>query len=180
MTPSEMPNSDDQQSQTILVKALIQNLEQEESVLNQTLDALLESRKALVDNDLDNFSRSLENQTAIANQADESRVKRSQILQDLAISLDKDAESLTLQTVAEALPAPECEWLMSCRDRLSKLTSEAQRLNGQNAVMVHQSVELTRQILTELTRDGVGGGDSYDATGARQDATGRSIIELGG
>ena len=84
-----------------------------------------------------------------------------------------------MQNVAEALPRKEAEQLMHSRDRMRRLSEQVVRINNQNAAMVQQSVELTRQVLAALTTDGTGG-NSYTATGTKQDAVGHSIFDVGG
>ncbi|MBW3539805.1 MAG: flagellar protein FlgN [Planctomycetes bacterium] len=174
-----MPTIAPRKAQAFSPQAFIDHMRQEEEVLSDTLVTLRDVRAALLKNDLDRFSRALERQVDITRTTEELREKRARLLQDFARSFDQEGEAITLRSVAEALPERESEWLFDCRDRLLEMAEEAQRLNSQNAAMVHQSVEITRQVLAALTTDGASG-ESYDSAGARQESVGHSLIEMGG
>ncbi len=155
------------------------HMQQEEATLTETLATLHETRKSLLDNNLKAFTDSVRHQAKAADTAAELRATRTQMMQVLSVSLDIPHAELTLKRIGQELPESAAQWIGQCRQRLRAMAEEAQRVNYQNALMIRQSVDLTRNVLSQLTKD-EDSGDTYNSAGAKQDPLGDPLIELGG
>lgn len=154
-------------------------LEQEEEQLDVMLDSLSEVRGALLKNDLEALSTALERQAEAVHQTERVRARRGIVLRGMADRLHVDASGITLRKVAESLPASTASWLEESRSRLRQKAEEVERLNRANAAMVFQSVDVTRQVLSELTSAGPAP-EVYNASGSLQGQVGGSTFEVGG
>ncbi len=154
-------------------------LEQEEEQLDAMLESLAEVRTALLKNDLEALSTALERQAEAVHQTERVRARRGIVLRGMADRLHVDADGMTLRKVAESLPTETASWLEESRSRLREKAQEVERLNRANAAMVFQAVDVTRQVLSELTSSGPAP-EVYNASGSLQGQVGGSTFEVGG
>ena len=154
-------------------------MRREESVMASLLNTLREVRSALVKNDMEALSVALERQDEASQASEQVRARRSEILQQAAASLGLPPESLTFKKLAESVGGKVGRSLDGVRQRLAKMSAEVDRLNRANAAMVHQAVDVTRQVLAELTQSDLGC-DRYDASGEMEAPISGPIIEMGG
>jgi len=167
------------QSSGNLPQGCLDHIKREESVLESLLESLREVRSALLKNDVDALGAALERQDEATQASEQIRGKRSEILQHAANSLGLPLESLTLKILADSVGGKAGQTLHNLRQRLTKMSTEVDRLNRANAAMLNQAVDLTRQVLAELTQSDMVC-DRYDATGERETPVSGPIIEMGG
>lgn len=160
--------------------ALARHLDAEEAAVRDLLKTLRDIRQALLKHDLDGFTAALERQAKAAQAAESLRANRDKLFPELARVMGIAAgQGVTLRQIAERLPEGAAAWVQRRREQLREMALDMDRLNRQNAAMVQQSIELTRQVMGALTRQSPGG-TGYDAYGSRQEAVGKSIFDLGG
>lgn len=172
-------SSDARQSSSNLPQDCLAHMQREEAVLESLLQSLSEVRSALLKNDMDALSVALERQDEATQASEKIRVERNEILQQTASSLGIPLESLTLKKLAESIQGKTGQTLDSLRRHLTRMSEEVDRLNRANAAMLNQAVDITRQVLAELTQSEVGC-DRYDASGGRETPVSGPIIEMGG
>lgn len=166
--------------QSDLYARLTNHLNDEEAVLKATLECLAASRESLIGNDLDGFSHALGEQVEHNRKADELQNQRNQLLHEVGQELQIECSSISLREIAERLPSESSEALSETRERLQKLITEIKKYNLHNALLIRQSVDLTREVLAHLTKEELSG-DVYDSAGAKDDSLGRhSLFEIGG
>lgn len=162
-----------------LPQPFVTHMEREEAALAQMLEALREIRAALLKNDLNAFTSALEKQAKAAQFTEELQQQRRPVIVELATAHGLDGQSITLRELGEAIAGNAGQWIHRCRERMLKAANEVQLLNRHNARMVHQSVEITRLVMAQLTSEDATG-TGYNASGSRQDTVGGSMFELGG
>ena len=163
-----------------LLTRLTDHLHDEEAVLQATLECLAATRESLLENNLDGFSESLGEQVEHNRKADELQNHRNQLLHEVGRELQIESTAISLRDIAERLPNESGEALQETRQRLQQLITEIKKYNLHNALLIRQSVDLTREVLAHLTKEELSG-DVYDSAGAKDDSLGRhSMFEIGG
>ena len=149
--------------------------EQEEAMLAATLQSLRRIRLALTQGDLRALEEALESQAHTARAADELRQRRSELRRHLGAVLRIPPQAVTLQILADRLPADAAEKLGRCRARLRTLAADVDQLNRSNAALVGQSLDFLHRFLVEIT--GGQAGQSYTCSGQPRQAECGSMIE---
>jgi hypothetical protein len=168
--------SDPRHDTSTLSLACLAHMEQEEAMLQATLDSLRQVRAALLGRDLAELERAVERQVHTARAAEELRLRRAELRGQLAVRLGIDAQAVTLQKVAARLPGENGERLARCRERLKCMAAEIDRLNRGNAALVQHSLEFLHQFLLNVT-GGAAVGDRYQPSGRVDRALCGSVFE---
>jgi hypothetical protein len=162
-----------------LVQACLAHLEQEERVLDGTLQALRQMRAALVRGDAPALSEALAHQDQTARAGQEVRQSRTRLRDELAAALGAPAEAVTLRMFLSHLPEEMRQPLARSRDRLHRLATEVDQFNRGNALVIHHGLSFVQHLLVSLTGGGQSG-DCYGPAGKRQEIGCGSLMELRG
>jgi hypothetical protein len=154
-------------------------MQQEEAMLAETLDSLKQVRAALRGGGIDLLREALDRQNRLTRAAAELRERRAHLRRDMSAALGISPREVTLMGLAAQLPADVATRLADCRDRLSDMAAEVDRLNRANAALVGQSLDFLERFLTEIT-DGDRSGAGYGPTGATRVSALGSIFEARG
>jgi flagellar biosynthesis/type III secretory pathway chaperone len=146
------------------------HIRREESAMDSLLESLREVRSALLKNDLNVLPAALAHQAEAAQACETVRLRRGELLQQ--------TEAPTLTQLGASLGEEADQSLRRLRQRIAQTSREVEQLNRANAAMVHQAIDLTRQVLAALTQ--TDGGDRYQASGQREPPVTTPLIEMDG
>lgn len=159
--------------------AWLAHLQQEEALLAETLDSLRQVRAALREGALDALKAALDRQAHIAHASVELRERRAAMRREVSEVLGLAERDVTLASLADHLPRELALHVRACRDRLSEMAGEVDRLNRANAALVGQSLEFLERFLLEMTA-GDNTGARYSGNGAACEPHMGSLIEARG
>lgn len=155
------------------------HLQQEEALLAETVESLRQIRAALREGALDALKAALDRQARIANASVELRERRTSLRREVSTVLGLSARDVTLTSLAEYLPREVAAHMLACRDRLTGMAAEVDRLNSANAALVGQSLEFLERFLLEMTA-GNQAGCRYSGNGTACEPLMGSLIEARG
>lgn len=161
------------------VEALIGKLSDEVRLLSQVEQVVSDLRAAIRRNEIDSLEQRVAQHQQLLTSIAQRATDRVQTLQELAVRFDLKSDEVTVRTLSEAVGGELGQRLNAVADELQTRGREVARVNRLNAAMIVQSADLTREVIQVLTNSDPGG-NSYDAGGSRQDAVGRSMVELNG
>lgn len=161
------------------IERLLAACSEETRLLKEVVQAVSDLRVQIVKNEIGSIEQRVgEHQRLLATIAQHG-ADRVRALQELAVRFDLKSDDTTVRGLAKTVGGELGQRLNSAADDLQRLGSDVARINRQNAALIVQSADLTREVIQVLTHSDPGG-NSYDAGGDRQDAVGRSMIELDG
>ena len=161
-----------------LAERMQRHLNDEEQSLVSVLEAVRALHESLRVLDGDALAQALESETVALKQAEELQQRRQQIRSEAANALGLPPKDFTLGLLAEKATGPLQTSVVESRQKLVEMSSEMDRLNRQNAAMIQQSLTLMRNIVGRLTN--TAGGESYSASGARNETHVGSLMQWGG
>jgi hypothetical protein len=162
-----------------VVQACFAHLEQEETLLDGTLQVCRQMRAALVRGDAPALTEALAQQDQAARAGQEFHERRVRLRDELAAALRTPAESVTLRMFVAHLPGETGQRLARAREHVHRLATDVDRLNRGNALVVHSSLNCLQQLLVSLTGGGQTG-ECYGPAGKHQEIGCGSLIELRG
>lgn len=127
-----------------LMDDLTQVLENETVEYQRLIDLSEELREALIESDVPAVERISAGQEEVANGIQSLETKRTRIMNDIAVVLNKKPEELKISVLEETLAnqPKEQERLAAVRIDLKETMSELKRINQANQALIHQSMEL--------------------------------------
>lgn len=127
-----------------LMDDLTQILENETVEYQRLIDLSEELREALIESDVPGVERISAAQEDVANGIQSLETKRTRIMNDIAVVLNRKPEELKISALEETLAnQPEAkERLAAVRIDLKETMSELKRINRANQALIHQSMEL--------------------------------------
>lgn len=176
---SQRPNANLEAGLATAALACLAHMEQEEAMLGATLESLRRIRAALKEGDLRALQEALESQAHTARAALELRQRRAALRRDLSGLLRIPPEAVTLETLADRMPADTAEKLSRCRARLRVMATDVDRLNRANATLVSHSLDFLHRFLAEIT-GGAPVARTYTCSGMPREAECGSMIEARG
>ena len=120
-------------------------------VLSQECDAYeglleLSGRKTavIVSNDLEALTKITEEEQDQASLVTNLEKRRVEVMKDMANVLNKDVNTLTLARLAELMKdrPQDAQALLERRDRLTRIVADLKRVNGQNAELLKNAMEM--------------------------------------
>ncbi len=127
-----------------LMDDLAQVLENETVEYQRLIDLSEELREALIESDVLAVERISAGQEEVANGIQSLETKRTRIMNDIAVVLNKKPEELKISVLEETLAnqPKERERLAAVRIDLKETMNELKRINQANQALIHQSMEL--------------------------------------
>lgn len=127
-----------------LMDDLAQVLENETVEYQRLIDLSEELREALIGSDVLAVERISAGQEEVANGIQSLETKRTRIMNDIAVVLNKKPEELKISVLEETLAnqPKERERLAAVRIDLKETMNELKRINQANQALIHQSMEL--------------------------------------
>jgi flagellar biosynthesis/type III secretory pathway chaperone len=162
-----------------VVRAFLAHLEDEEKLLEKTVEVLDQARTVLLSGNREAMTQSLQRQARLEQAGAETRRQRLERCGELAAYLGRPADALALDALARQLPAPWGQNLQARRTRLRQLAAKIQDLNRGNAVLLTFSIGLLDQVLVAIT-GGSAGGKRYSPTGAYRELGCGSLVSARG
>jgi hypothetical protein len=172
-TKSPQPDLDE------LGPAFLAHLAEEEEFLQTTVEALGQTRTALVSGSLQTLRQALQRQATLEQAGAEMRDLRNQLRHHIASVLGVPAPSATLELLAGRVPAHLSASLKASRQRLRCLAATANELNRGNALLLKSGIDLLDQVLSGLT-GGSPGGKRYGPAGGYQQLGCGSLVSARG
>jgi hypothetical protein len=160
-----------------LTRLCLEHLAREEAQLAATLAALTDIRAALLGKDHAALGDALVRHDATVRAAEEATRRRDAFRQEAGALLGVPAESVTLDLLAERLPAAAGP-ITDARARLRQQAAEAERLSAGNATLLYYCLDFLQRFFERLTgrpRDG-----RYGPAGRVAAAPGGSLINARG
>lgn len=162
-----------------LSQDFLEHIRHAELALDSLVESLRDVRSALLKNDLDKLPVALARQTEATQACEAIRRQRGEILRHTGTSSGSRPESHTFTQLGASLGGEASQSLDRLRQRATQVSVEVEQLNRANAAMIHQALDLTRQVLAALTQTD-SGGDRYDASGERERPMSSPLIEMDG
>lgn len=147
-----------------LVLACLAHFEQEEALLDASLDALRGVRRSLIQGDLSGLDEAMGKQQRVAQTAVDLSEARHRLRRRLADQLGVQVDQMTLRALAERCSGSLRDQLLQARQRLSDMATEIERLNRGNLALMRQSIALLQNLVECLSAEGPGT-LRYTATG---------------
>ncbi len=179
MPPSTRPPTRHSVPHAAQIDQLLNSLSEESRLLAEVSRLVGDLRARIAKNEITSLEQQIAQHQELIQSLARRGKQRSSALQELAVLFDLKADDITVRGLAKAVGGELGRRLNSAADELHEHGHQIARLNRQNAAMIVQSADLTREVIQVLTNSDPGG-NSYDAGGDRQDAVGRSMIELNG
>ena len=161
------------------IDQFLKDLAEEAALLQQLVQIVTDLRAQIAKNQIESLEDRIAVHQKVVQQLAQRSTRRVQTLQEIAVRFDLKSDDITIRALSEAIGGELGKRLDAAADELQRHGREIARLNRQNAAMIVQSADLTREVIQVLTNSDPGG-NSYDAGGGRQDAVGRSMVELDG
>jgi hypothetical protein len=161
-----------------LARLCLDHAADEQAQLEATLAFLQDVRAALLGKDHAALAGVLERHQATARQAAAMADRRAAFQREAADVLGVAPEAVTLDLLADRLPADAAGPVADARDRLRRMAAEVERLNTSNATLLYHCLDFFRRFFDRLTgcpRDG-----RYGPEGKPAAATGGSLINARG
>ena len=160
-----------------VLEMLRSHLNTECQILAATAETLDRICQLLIQNRGDDLEQLAGERAGLLAESSRLAGRRAEFLQELARRFDLVQEGVTLGAVAEAAGS-SATWLAERRTRLRVLIEQNSRLSRLVTAIVVNSADRAREIVRRLTNSEAG--DSYDADGIRQDASGGFMFDLDG
>lgn len=161
------------------IEQLLGALAEEIRLLADVSRITAELRALIVKNEIGSIEQHVAQHQQLLQALAERGTRRTTALQEIAVRFDLKADDITVRGLAQAVGGELGQRLEAAADEINQFGEQIARTNRQNAAMVVQSADLTREVIQVLTNSDPGG-NSYNAGGNRHDAVGRSMIELNG
>lgn len=129
----------------------LEHVEREEATLRVVIDALRQTRAALLGGKPGALEAAIDVQQSVREAADEVRNARDRLRADLAFHLGLSPADVTLTRIAEYFTKEERILLEAEQRRLKELAGEADRLSQELAGLVYHGLLFLTQLLGELT-----------------------------
>lgn len=162
-----------------LAQRVQRHLCDEETTLVGILDAVRQLHHSLRHLDGEALASALRSETVALQHAEGMRDRRQQIRNAGATELGIDPQEFTLGMLVANTSGDVKSSLAESRRKLEDMSAEMNHLNQQNAAMIQQSLMLVRGIVGRLTGT-VASGESYNASGVREEVHVGSLVQWGG
>lgn len=148
-----------------LVSEYIAQLEEMAGYYDELLDISLEKKEIVIRNELEALRSLTEKENQVIGRFGRAERKRSEILQDMALVMNRPVESLDLETLCELIQGPEQAELCKLRLRIREVTDKLRQANDRNKVLIQNSLDYI-DFSVNLMRDAVQAEPCfYSATG---------------
>lgn len=123
---------------------LTQVLEDETVEYKKLLELSQDLREALIESDVPSVERLTAEQENVSNEIQSLETKRANIMNDIAVVLNKKPEELKISMLEETLAGQPAlrERLAAARVVLKQTMDDLKRVNYTNQTLLHQSMEL--------------------------------------
>lgn len=153
-----------------LIEELVTTLDREEKVYADLIPIQEEKIRAIIANDLTALERLANSEQKLVDEVGNLEAKRVRITKDIATVLGKNAETMKLEQIAEALKnqPDEQRQLQELHDRLRRTTARLQELNVQNKDLLNQALEMVEFNMNVIRSTRMSSGSSNYSSSAAQ------------
>lgn len=133
-----------------LVEDLLEELQTEAQTYQELLALSDSKRESIIKGKVEDLEKITATEEEISSRLKNLEKKRQNILNDMAVVLGHDGESLTVTEVIQQLGTQpkEQQTLTLARDRLVEVASQVQFANQQNSILLQQALEMVEFDLT--------------------------------
>lgn len=149
-----------------LIQQLIENLSEQAYYYEKLVEISYAKKKIIIKNDVPELQKLTSDENILVGKLQKSDKAREGIMNDVAYVLNAGGEKLTLTTLLERLKdQKEAEHLSEIKEKLSTITKELETINGQNKVLVDNSLEYISYSVNVLKGTLAGENAFYDSMG---------------
>ncbi|GKX28484.1 hypothetical protein SH1V18_09640 [Vallitalea longa] len=126
-----------------LIEDLITTLEKEKNCYEDLLSIGEEKTETIIQGDITTLNELTNREQEIAGSVIKTDRKREEIIDDIAIVTNKNAEELTISNLADLLVKQEQEHikLNNLKDEIKEIVEKLQRINDRNKILLKESLD---------------------------------------
>ncbi len=127
-----------------LIEELITTLKEETVEYEALLELSTEKTGIIVRDDIQNLNEMVAKEQSYLDRIANLEKKRTEVMQDIAIVLNKDVNTLTVKGISELLEGQKKEQqeLSQTRDKLKKLLTGVEAVNEMNKGLIEEALEM--------------------------------------
>lgn len=147
-----------------LIEELISTLEEENSLYEELIPVAQSKTRIIIKNDLEELQRITQQEQDFVDRINVLEHKREEIVSNVGVVLSRKPEELTLKEIILILKKQpkEQQCLSRLRDSLRQNIGMLTRINGQNKVLIDESLEIIEFNMNLIQSTRMSPGNNYD------------------